>query len=370
MTKTIIVSMILVMSSGLLVADANQMQKYEVANGKVEYEIKGSGDIMGMKMKTIGKKRLIFTDYGVENLTEENKISKEEMNGKSKTTKTHTLTYMKNSIVYTVRFDAKRIMRMQNPAAAMSGLMGAGKNMEQTGKEMMKSMGGKKIGTDKVLGYTCDVWDLMGVKQCIYKGLPLKVESNIMGIKNTEIATKAEFDISLSNDDFKLPDFPIYDMEGNKLDKAKLGAMDKNDEAQAVKSTQEMIDLRRKMAESAQSAGVKQGQSPTKEQADAMMNSMMAGMLPMMKQKMLSQEKIIRFSKECISDADSLKDANVCNQKINEMDGDNEAEEALEEWNPQIKKEILRSIEGGLVAMECIKKAQTMDAAQQCMSEE
>jgi len=40
-------------------------------------------------------------------------------------------------------------------------------------KEMMKSMGGKKIGTDKVLVYTCEVWDMMGVNQCIYKGRPL-----------------------------------------------------------------------------------------------------------------------------------------------------------------------------------------------------
>ncbi len=73
-------------------------------------------------------------------------------------------------------------MRMQNPMIAMAGLMGGGESMKQTGKEMMIQMGGKKVGTDKVLGYPCDVWDLMGVKQCMYKGLPLKVESNIMGV--------------------------------------------------------------------------------------------------------------------------------------------------------------------------------------------
>lgn len=370
MKKTILVSIILVMSNTLLAADTNPLKKYEVENGKVEYEIKGSGDIMGMKMKTIGKRRLIFTDYGVENLIEENKISKQEMNGKAKakTTKTHTITYMKNSIAYTVNFKAKRIVRMQNPMTAMAGLMGGGKNVEQAGKEMMIQMGGKKVGTDKVLGYPCDVWDLMGVKQCMYKGLPLKVESNIMGVKNTEIATKAEFERSLSNDDFKLPDFPIYDMEGNKLDKADLVAMDTKNAAQAEKSAQEMMGLRKRMIEASRNAGIKKGQSPTKEQTDNMVNSMMTGMLPMMKKKMLSQEKIIRFGKECFGNANTLKEANLCSQKANAMSGDNEPD--LEEWNSQTKKELMKSMDEGLVAMECIKKAQTMDAAQRCMSQE
>ncbi len=220
------------------------------------------------------------------------------------------------------------------------------------------------MGTDKVLGYPCDVWDLMGVKQCMYKGLPLKVESNIMGVRNTEIATKAEFELSLSNDDFKLPDFPIYNMEGNKLDKADLVAMDTKDEAQAKESAQEMMELRKKMTEASLNAGVKQGQSPTKEQVD----SMLTGMLPMMKKKILSQEKTIIFAKKCFNKANTLKEANQCSQKMNSMTGENETD--FQEWNSQIKKELVKSMDEGLLAMECIKKAQTMDAVQRCHSEE
>ena len=85
---------------------------------------------------------------------------------------------------------------------------------------------GKKTGTDKVLGYTCEVWELMGVKQCIYKGIPLRVESNIMGMKNMEIATKAEFEISLSKDNFKLPDFPLTNEMGSPIDKDRLQKID------------------------------------------------------------------------------------------------------------------------------------------------
>ena len=53
------------------------MKLYDVKSGKIEYKITGSGEIMGQKMQTIGKKRVIFDDNGVKNLSEENKIDKQ-----------------------------------------------------------------------------------------------------------------------------------------------------------------------------------------------------------------------------------------------------------------------------------------------------
>ena len=215
-------------------AGADQYKKNAVESGKIDYKITGSGNIMGITTKTVGKKRVLFDAYGARELNEENQVQKTVIGGNAKVDKSHKLTYMKGAMIYTVDLKAERIIRMQNPGFAMMSAMG-GKDVMQTGEAMMKKMGGKKVGTDKVLGYTCDVWEIMGsVKQCMYKGIPLKVESNVMGIKNVEVATKAEFDISLSNDDFKLPDFLIYDMQGNILDKSKLESMDEKSEAQIV----------------------------------------------------------------------------------------------------------------------------------------
>jgi len=369
MIKTIKVSMVLMISSSMLLAAANQMQKYEVESGKIEYSIKGSSDMMGMKMKTIGKKRVIFADYGVQDLTEENQITKETLNGKTKTTKKHSMTYMKDGIIfYTVDFDAKRIMRMENMGIALGALMSDGTNMKESGEAMMIKMGGKKTGTDKILGYTCDVWNLMGTRQCMYKGIPLKVETNMMGILNTEVATKVEFEISLSKDDFKLPDFPIYDTQGNKLDKSKLESMDKQAEIEAVQASKDMTDFRKRMEDAAKSAGIKEGERPIKAQEKKMEEAMMVGMLPRIKEKILSQENTIIFAKECLSEADTLKEANECNHKTNGM-SDIE-EEDFDEWNPKAKKEMLVLLDQGFQVMECVKKAQSMDAVQQCMSEE
>lgn len=43
----------------------------------------------------------------------------------------------------------------------------------ETGESILKSMGGG-IGSDKLLGYNCDVWELSGGKQWILKSVMLK----------------------------------------------------------------------------------------------------------------------------------------------------------------------------------------------------
>lgn len=217
--------MVLVVGGTMLFAGADHYKKYGIKSAKIEYKISGSGDMMGAKMKTSGKKIVRFSEYGYRELSEENQIQKIIMMGHKQVVKNHQLTYMIGGVVYSVDFRKKQIIYIENPAemaAAMSG-----KGVKQTSEEMLKQMGGEKAGTDKILGNTCDIWKIQGVTQCIYKGVPLKIEANVKGINRVEIATKVEFDISLSPDDFKLPDFPIYDMQGNKLDKSKLESMDK-----------------------------------------------------------------------------------------------------------------------------------------------
>ena len=122
------------------------------------------------------------------------------------------------------------------------------------------------------------------------------------------------------------------------------------------------------MAGAMQSAGVKKGENPTEAQEKAMGDAMMASMPPMMKQKMLSEEKMLQFAKGCLAKADTLEEANVCSRKMDEMSG--EEDEDFTEWNEKTKKETLGFIDQGLVGMECIKKAETMDDAKKCMSEE
>jgi hypothetical protein len=207
----------------------------------------------------------------------------------------------------------------------------------------------------------------MGTKQCIYKGIPLKVVSDVMGIKNIEVATKAEFDISLSKDDFKLPDFPIYDMEGNKLDRSKLDAMDKQAEVQLKKAVEEMAEMKASMDAAKKSAGIKDGETITKAQEKKMEDAMMDAMWPQMKKKILTVGKALRFSRECLGSADTLKEANICVDKANAMGG--EHEESFEEWSPASKKKMLGFMDQAIERLGCMEKANSMKEMRQCMNE-
>lgn len=137
--------------------------------------------------------------------------------GRTNVLKTHSIVYLTKKAGYIVDFDTKEIQYREDMGLAFS--LGDEQNLKKFGENVIKNMGGKKIGTEKVAGYRCDIWEVNGVKECLYKGVPLKIETTVTGMTLTETATKAEFDISLSAENFKLPDFPIYDMEGNPIEK-------------------------------------------------------------------------------------------------------------------------------------------------------
>ena len=356
---------ILILSSTFLIAGSSQVHIYDIKSGKVTYEIKGSGNIMGSTIKIVGKKRLIFDNYGTNSITEENKIQKQNIMGQTQVTKTHTMTYMKDGVVYVVDFNQKSITRMEG--MDMSSAMDTQKSMAQVGLEMLKKMGGKKVGTDKVLGFTCEVWDLKGIKQCIYKGVTLKTTTNFMGLKTQEVATKAEFDISIPKDSFKLPDFSIYDMMGNKLNKNSLESMDKQAATQNKETRKDMQELGAIMAETAKKVGIKKGAKPTKEQEKAMEEAMLNAMLPRAKQEALEQEKVILFAKECFESANSLKEARSCEDKLDKMQNSTtDPEDRIKKWDSQAKKEMLEEIEQGLKIIDCAKRAKSVQEMNRC----
>jgi hypothetical protein len=286
-----------------------------------------------------------------------------------------------------VDFKKKIINRMENTAAAMAAAFGGGKNLQETGKSMMKKMGGKKIGTEKILGYTCDLWDLMGVKQCMYKGIALKIETNMMGMRNVEVATKAEFDIALSEKSFKLPDFPVYEydidklMEGNKpilLDKSKLVEMDKQANVQASvdakKGAEAMKGMAAGMAALAKTGyDMKSDKEMTPEQEKIMQDAMMKAMggeakiVEDMKREILkdANSEAMQFAKECFGNANTLKEANNCVDKGNEKF--HEDEEHYSSWTVKDKQEMIDEIAQFEKSIPCIKAAHTMQAIKQCI---
>jgi hypothetical protein len=194
---------VLLLSLTLVSTLSAATKRYDVKSGIVKYKISGGGSILGVTTKMEGVSKLYFTNYGNLELHEE----RETTTTMGQTTTTHAIVKIVGDTVYSVDDDEKVIVKQQ--LGTLMDQNKEGKDLTVVGKEMMKEMGGKKIGTEKFLGYPCEVWELLGSKIWIYKGVPLKTESNFMGFKHTIIATEAKFGVKIPKEKFKLPDYPV-----------------------------------------------------------------------------------------------------------------------------------------------------------------
>lgn len=97
-------------------------------------------------------------------------------------------------------------MKMDNPVVAQWEEDGVDdQDVEAFGKAMLENMGYEKTENEEVLGKNCEVWEGMG-KLWIWKGLTVKSEVKMMGVKVNMTATKIETDIAIPADKFKVPE--------------------------------------------------------------------------------------------------------------------------------------------------------------------
>jgi hypothetical protein len=241
--------------------------------------------------------------------------------------------------MYDADFNKKKILKLPNPAKSMTKLF-EGKDPVKVGRQIMKQMGGKFMGEDTVLGYKCEVWSLMGTTQCIYKGVPLRVESNIMGMKSRKIAIDAKFDIKLTDKTFKLPDFPVSDMG------SMIGSGAVEPDYQNMPTTDyynqgkdHKVDMRKMTREA---------------------------MLPMMKRQFLEKTKTMRKMRECLSDAENLAEAKSCARKYSDDHSDSDGPP---KWDKSTKNKTLNEIDRYLnQVVPCVKNASTFQQLQMCGS--
>ena len=316
-----------------LSATAVTFKKYEVRSGKVSYTIRGSGNVMGATQEVAGKKRLIFDQYGFRELEEEATVEKFNIMGQTQKKQSHTLTYRNGTKVEIADFQRKSISETEAPGMELM-IAAANQNLAQMGKDFLKQMGGKKVGTDTVAGYRCDVWKLPAVTQCIYKGVPLRIDSEMMGIHRVETATRAEFDVPVSDADYKIPDFPRRNV-------------------------------------SAVPAGG--GTAPTPQEIKAMMRSMgasgaAADPVAILKQEMLAQEPALRFVKSCLEKSRKLSEANECEKMFSHRVG--EPSQPFDRWDEATKRATLKEIDKAIDSSECVLKATTLQEMQKCEPEE
>jgi len=195
------------LATNIIVSSSEKINKnnpYGVESGIVKYKITLSGKLMDNIIEGKGQEIVYFDKWG-------NKIIKEEKI--TKTTKTnvfnkvinqseniHHIQKLENEIIYKVDFKNQKINTYKKNNTEL---------IKHNNNNLLEKYGGKKLINEVFKGYDCEVWDVSGTKQWLYKGVPLKTEVTIMGIKTTKEAISANFNVLLTESEFNLPDYPI-----------------------------------------------------------------------------------------------------------------------------------------------------------------
>lgn len=188
--------------SFFLVFQLNAQQsskRYAIKSGKIEYKLTGN---------TSGTRTIYFSDYGNKNYEHEKTETVTEIFGIKNRSETDKITIINGDHYWTINNLDKKNYEGNMPFSKLSKeMMGDMTEAEQKkmADDILKSFGGEKLGTEKVLGYTCEKLKLMGSLIWIYNGISLKSEATVMGITANEEAITFEKNITIPSSRFTPP---------------------------------------------------------------------------------------------------------------------------------------------------------------------
>lgn len=342
----------------------NTVKRYTIESGEIQYQISGTGKMMGATILTTGNKKLVFKNYGTLQLEEE-QIQEITTGADNRTINKHTLSKLDNITVYEVDFKHKNIKKTTD----MLAVTAMGKNMGEDTAKTLQGLGGEKLQqTDNVQGYACNVWTLMGAKQCLYKDqVPLWIETSMMGIKQKTTAVSIKFNHAISDNQFALPDYPVQDM-----------SMSDKDIQQAIEMSkimqQSQANLKQEMKKQGKTINQASEADAQKAMAAAMEKSKpIQDQLTKMKSDMPKMLTLVKEYRACLQKADNKSAAQRCqeNAKAKEKnlgltmdDDEDDGEDDLGSWSAAEKKAYLKEMDEGVAEMEkalpCIQNATNM----------
>lgn len=178
--KTVTLSMAIILA---VITANSQVTKeiYGIKSGYVEYELSGNAT---------GTKRLWWDDYGAKTRTEIESKLVTKMFGISQETITNSVEIKNGNTYWTVDLND-----MTGQETSTEDFFDYSEFDEMTeaekedyAKAMLEDLGGEKLPSEMFLGCQCDVISLWGSKIWTCKSVPLKIESNVMGITSIETA--------------------------------------------------------------------------------------------------------------------------------------------------------------------------------------
>ena len=178
---------------------SQKAKRYALKSGYVKLELTGS---------TVGTKELWWDDFGEKTCEIEKSVTTTKLFGMKTTEEKHAKTIVVKDNYWTVNYientGCKGTVPGYNIGQEMSESM-TEEEREAFANGVLESMGGQKLGSESLNGYSCDVFTIMGCKSWLYKGVAIKSEVKVMGIVNNEMFTDLKPGISVPASTFTAP---------------------------------------------------------------------------------------------------------------------------------------------------------------------
>ena len=162
------------------ITSAQQAKKYAVKSGYMKLELSGS---------TVGIREIWWDNYGQKTAEREKSTTTTKMLGMKSTEQKDALTIIVNNQFWSINYIETTGMKgvVPNFANDMNMYSMSEKEQQEFANQLLEDMGGKRLGTETLGSYSCEVVSLMNTKVWVYKGLALKTEGKRMGIATKEV---------------------------------------------------------------------------------------------------------------------------------------------------------------------------------------
>lgn len=345
-------TVILVLSLSILSLHAKvKPHLYEIERGIVYYDVRGSAQLTPETNLTIvGTAKLGFKDWG--------NLKLEEEEGTVLTTgaikhKQHVQRFEKQTAdsIITADYENEQLLSRKKNKIAIDKIAKVTDGLIQK-------------GTDSVAGITCDVWVGPGIKKCIYKGIILKLESHFLDLKYERIARRVSFDINISKDTCKLPDYPIQEF----------GLLQDNIKTQNANKTENFCKvLKNAVFDISDEKIRKTSHKMEDKERTKFINRISKDIFN--KQKMLLPELLteLKETRQCIYSVENPFEANQCIEQFSRMKDKlgTQEDDFIILWDDKRKNKLIDKIEDEVIYLEsrisCVKRAKNITDLSRCM---
>ena len=196
MKTTLLISLCLLIS--FWANSQNKADQYLIKSGYIEYELTGS---------TKGTKKIWWDEYGDKERIETKSSSEVKIFGMVQKDEEHSIHITNGDKYWHVNLlegmGVKGTEEYYEPVDITEDMTEEEK--KQFEEDILKAFGGERLPPENLLGYTCEVIQVMGAKVWMYKGIALKSTANIMGVEVNEIATKFDTKTKIAGTLFEPP---------------------------------------------------------------------------------------------------------------------------------------------------------------------